>query len=86
MSGQVDLTGGGNMNGWLAALEGLLVFGLVLGFGIWQLVSVSRAQRADTERAAAAERAAAEPPSAEGAGHPEGQQQPDPGRPEAVER
>lgn len=74
------------MSGWLAALEGLLVFGLLLGFGIWQIVSVSRAQRADADKAAAAERAAAADASAEGAGHPEGQQQADPGRAEAVER
>ena len=31
--------------GTLAIIEMVLVFGAVIGFGAWQLVSVSRAQR-----------------------------------------
>jgi len=35
---------GGNV---LALLEMLLVFGVVVGFGVWQLVSLRRAHRRD---------------------------------------
>lgn len=33
----------------LVLLEALLVFGLVFGFGVWQLISVRREQRRDRE-------------------------------------
>lgn len=42
----------------LGLVELLLVLGSVLGFGIWQLVSVRRSIRRDAERASAAEAAA----------------------------
>lgn len=38
----------------LGLLEGLLVFGGVLGFGVWQLVSVRRSLARDRRRQAAA--------------------------------
>lgn len=37
----------------LGLLEGLLVFGGVLGFGVWQLVSVRRSLARDRRRQAA---------------------------------
>lgn len=36
--------------GTLALIEMLLVFGLVVGFGVWQLVSVRRSIREDEEK------------------------------------
>lgn len=57
----------------LGLIELLLVLGSVLGFGIWQLVSVRRSQRRDAERAAAAAAAQARAPaSGRDEGHPSG--------------
>jgi cytoskeletal protein RodZ len=43
-------------------VELVLVFGLVLGFGIWQLVSVRREIRRDREKAQQAEAARQDQP------------------------
>jgi hypothetical protein len=37
-------------DGWFAVAEMLLVFGGVLGFAVWQIVSVNRASREDRRR------------------------------------
>ena len=46
--------------GTLALIEMLLVFGLVIGFGVWQLVSVRRSIRQDEEKRRAQEAQAAQ--------------------------
>jgi len=38
------------VDGVLVLIELVLVFGLVLGFGVWELRRVRRAQRADRTR------------------------------------
>ncbi len=38
------------MDGLLVLIEILLVFGLVIGFGFWELRKVRKAQREDEER------------------------------------
>lgn len=46
----------------LALIELLLVFGLVLGFAVWQLIAVRRSQREDRRRAEAERSGAADAP------------------------
>ena len=55
----------------VALVEMLLVFGLVVGFGVWQLALLRRDQR---------DAASAPPPR-----HPEGQHEADPARADPVE-
>ena len=38
------------MDGLLVLIEIILVFGLVIGFGFWELRKVRRAQREDEDR------------------------------------
>ena len=49
-------------NDYMILVELILVLGLVLGFGIWQLVSVRRSIRRDREAAAAAAQKPPPPP------------------------
>lgn len=42
---------------WLVAIEAALIFGGVLGFGIWQLVSLKREKKKDEEKRARGEEA-----------------------------
>ena len=48
-------------------IEMILVFGLVLGWAVWEVISVRRSLQRDRDLAA------------ERAQHPEGQERPDPG-------
>ena len=40
-------------SGWIVLAELVLVFGLIIGFGIWQIVSLRRDRRASGKRATA---------------------------------
>ncbi|MBK1669771.1 hypothetical protein CKO28_17170 [Rhodovibrio sodomensis] len=71
--------------GWIVLIEGIAIFGLLIGFGIWQLRSLKKMEREDKANAEAEGRTgesaftrsrAAEPQapggdSASDAGHPE---------------
>jgi hypothetical protein len=46
---------------WAGVVEIVLVFGVALAFGVWQLVSVRREIRRDKEKASAARRSPGDP-------------------------
>ncbi|MBK1696356.1 MULTISPECIES: hypothetical protein [Alphaproteobacteria] len=65
--------------GWIVLLEGMTVFGLLIGFGIWQLRSLKKMEREDKAKAAAEGREgesafirSREPRSGADTGHSEG--------------
>ncbi len=47
-------------SGWIVLAELVLVFGLIIGFGVWQIVSLRRDRRASTKRTADADRGPAD--------------------------
>ena len=68
----------------IIGIEMFLTFAIVVGFCVWQLVSLRRYKEQDALEArrkaeAAASAPASAPTSAPTAGHAEGQQRPDPG-------
>jgi hypothetical protein len=68
--------------GWIVLVEGIAIFGLLIGFGVWQLRSLKKMEREDKAKGEGGEsaflrRRDGDPGSAQGPGHPEGQHQPD---------
>jgi cytochrome oxidase assembly protein ShyY1 len=64
--------------GWIVLVEGIAIFGLLIGFGVWQLRSLKKMEREDKAQAEAegktGESAFTRPRSsgsASDAGHPE---------------
>jgi cytochrome oxidase assembly protein ShyY1 len=39
--------------GWIVLIEGIAIFGLLIGFGIWQLRSLKKMEREDKAKAEA---------------------------------
>jgi cytochrome oxidase assembly protein ShyY1 len=37
--------------GWIVLIEGIAIFGLLIGFGIWQLRSLKKMEREDKAKA-----------------------------------
>lgn len=74
--------------GWLVLAEGIMVFGGLIAFCVWQLRQLKRLEREDgAEPGLSTEsRRAAGGRSAQGARHAERQEGSDPGGGEAVER
>jgi cytochrome oxidase assembly protein ShyY1 len=46
--------------GWIVLIEGIAIFGLLIGFGVWQLRSLKKMEREDKAKAEGSDEGAAE--------------------------